>query len=441
MAYRRRYLAGQLAVTVDIAQQAITTDKIGDEAVGGAQLKDDSVSTDKIVDGDVKAVDIGSQAVETSKLKDGAVTTIKIADEAITTEKLSSEVASAVRPLTPGVATVEIADSAVTAAKIGAEAVETAKIKDGAVATAKIAANAVTTDKIAPDSIGSDQIIASAIKTSELDNLSVSEGKIIDGSVAEAKIATAAVTEDKIDSNAVTANKIAPLAVVTAKIDDDAVTEPKLDIAALARRHWNSLTARESLFHEDFGGMLESNRWTSVGAAGGAVGPIGVGGLRIQTGPVLHDLQTFWFGGKKIVIPNTHKPSMVFQLTGMKAPVEAFRCWFGLRGSATEYIAFAILDIGGSPMNWNAQTRDGGADTTTDTGIIAINGVQLFHIDAADPASIKFYINEVLVATHTTNIPATKELEPWFYMDTGEAVLKYVDLKYVNVVAQRPVFI
>lgn len=438
MAYKRRYLSGQLAVTVDIADEAVTTDKIGDGAVGPTQLKDDSISTEKIIDGQVKVDDIGPLAVTTEKIQQGAVTEGKIASGAVTSAKLGTDVQQSVRPFVPGLPTAEIGDGAITAVKIGAEAVETDKLKDGAVDSDKIAFQAVNAGKIAPDSIGSDQIVASAIKTAELDNLSVSEGKIIDGSVSEDKLAANAVTEVKILDDAVTEDKILDDAVTEDKILDDAVTTLKLQAAAIARRHINSLFVRESLFYEDFGGNSLSNRWVSAGDVGGGIIPDGANGIKIQTGPVLHDTQEITFGGNGIVIPNTHKPSIMFMLTGRTDPKNNFRTWMGLRKDISNYITFTINDVGAGATKWQAECKSVGASTIVDTGVLTTDGVELFEIDISDPASIKFYLNSALVATITTNIPAAQLLEPWFYVDTGDAVAKYWILKYVNIMAEKP---
>ena len=57
---------------------------------------------------------------------------------------------------------------------------------------------------------------------------------------------------------------------------------------------------------------------------------------------------------------------------------------------------------------WRTETADGAAATVNATSVaIAINTEYKLMIDAFDPTSIKFYINDLLVATHTTNLPST----------------------------------
>jgi hypothetical protein len=51
-------------------------------------------------------------------------------------------------------------------------------------------------------------------------------------------------------------------------------------------------------------------------------------------------------------------------------------------------------------------TCDGASVTTTDTGVnAAVNSTGFRFIIITSASSIKFYINEVLVATHTTSLP------------------------------------
>ncbi len=57
--------------------------------------------------------------------------------------------------------------------------------------------------------------------------------------------------------------------------------------------------------------------------------------------------------------------------------------------------------------NWIAVTRSGGVETATDTGV-AVSAVnyQTLRIEINDATNVKFLINNTIVATHTTNIPA-----------------------------------
>lgn len=121
-------LSGEIA-TDSIADDAVTTVKIPDDAIVTAKISNDAVTTEKIPD----------NAVTTAKLADDAVTTPKLLDDNVTTAKLADD----------AITTVKIADDAVTTGKIADNAVTTAKLADDSVDTAKIVANAVTLAKLA----------------------------------------------------------------------------------------------------------------------------------------------------------------------------------------------------------------------------------------------------------------------------------------------------
>lgn len=84
---------------------------------------------------------------------------------------------------------------------------------------------------------------------------------------------------------------------------------------------------------------------------------------------------------------------------------------FGTRSaddSANHHAVFRASTAAGD-TNWKAVTNDGaGGGTITDTGIAFDTAMRRFAIDFSNyPTNIKFYIGETLVATHTTNLPAT----------------------------------
>ena len=66
--------------------------------------------------------------------------------------------------------------------------------------------------------------------------------------------------------------------------------------------------------------------------------------------------------------------------------------------------------------NWQAYTYNGSVGTTTDTGVAAsTSGFNTFLVRTNGATSVEFLINNVIVATHTTNIPTTAVC-PYFSM-------------------------
>jgi len=63
---------------------------------------------------------------------------------------------------------------------------------------------------------------------------------------------------------------------------------------------------------------------------------------------------------------------------------------------------------------WRAVTCDGATTTTTvTTSAIAADTRYVFLIDWSNPARIDFWINDICVASHTTNLPAAATLLGW----------------------------
>ena len=88
-------------------------------SIGTTELANDAVTTDKIAAGAVTVTELGASAVETAKIKDLNVTAGKLAADAVETAKIK--------------------DLNVTAGKLAAGAVETAKIKNANVTLEKLA--------------------------------------------------------------------------------------------------------------------------------------------------------------------------------------------------------------------------------------------------------------------------------------------------------------
>ena len=92
----------------------------------------------------------------------------------------------------------------------------------------------------------------------------------------------------------------------------------------------------------------------------------------------------------------------------------------------TKYYGFKVTD-----GTLYAVHEDGGGETTTEITGITLTDVNVYKaVFDNDNSKIYFYINGVLKATHTTDIPTgTDALTMQYYLETGANVVKYLYVK------------
>ena len=156
------------ASTAQIANLAITTGKLADEAGTAAKIATNAITATKISDG----------AVETAKLASNAVTAAKITAGTITASELAANSVTATQISAGAVTAGKIDALAVTAAKINAGAITADKVASNAITAAKIASSAITAGKISAGAIGASAIAANVIT---VDKLASSSGSIATG--------------------------------------------------------------------------------------------------------------------------------------------------------------------------------------------------------------------------------------------------------------------
>ena len=240
---------------VTVANGAITTAKIGADAVDGTKIADDSIDSEHIVDGSVDTAHIADSNVTTAKIADSNVTTSKIADanvttakindSAVTNAKLAGSIADSKLNTISTAGKVDIGALEIDGATdIGADLVDADLliVDDGANGTERkstftrvkkyinsaISGDATVSDSgaltIANDAVEQSMIADDAVGADQLASSSVVTASIVDDNVTTAKIADLNITTGKIANNAVTAGKIANNTITSSQVDSSIVT-------------------------------------------------------------------------------------------------------------------------------------------------------------------------------------------------------------------------
>lgn len=111
-------------------------------AIGVLQLADDAVTKDKLIDGAVTSGKIDVGAVTEEKINPSAVTETKLGSGAVTTNKIGSGAVTEKKIADGAVTGDKIGLGAVTLDKLGMDAVNSSKIADGSITAADVAPNA-----------------------------------------------------------------------------------------------------------------------------------------------------------------------------------------------------------------------------------------------------------------------------------------------------------
>lgn len=447
MAYVRRYLSGQAATTVVIAEGAITTDKIVDKAVTQPKVADDAITSDKIAPGAVETTDIKDGEVKTADLASGAVTTEKIADQAVTVAKLESAIQGISRPLTPGVATAEIADSAVTEGKLADNSVGTAKVKDGNISAVKLAVNsveqakikdgAVSAAKIAGGAVDQTKIAVNAVTGSEIQAGAVSASELAVNAVEETRIKDAAVSTNKIKSRNVTTDRIGFKQVTFEEIADETITPGNVADNVIPLRAWEYIRTHIYEFFDDFLGPFLKSAWREIGDPGGFVSfPASRQGVaRIATGAVTGNKYRIDFEDIQQIEMPTVKPKMVVLKDAFNVN-NYIEVIIGLYRDSDNYVAFRATDIAGATPNWYAVCRSGGVETAVDTTKAISSVTQKLKIDYVSSSLVKFYEGDLLVASIDSNIPVGKA-DPFLSIETKANAERNGTFDYVVLTGNR----
>lgn len=205
-------IADKAVTTEKLENESVTTDKLDAASVTTDKIADANITTSKLADSSVETEKINNKAVTTDKLNDGAVDNSKLSPNAVTSEKIKNESIITEKLNDRAVTTEKVEEKAITNAKLGDQSVDGRVVREGTLEAKHLANESVTTDKVARKSITKDKIAEG----------SVDETLVKDGSIVNSKLSKNAVSTDKIENASVTNDK---LANGTLKIDK---FDPKL---------------------------------------------------------------------------------------------------------------------------------------------------------------------------------------------------------------------
>jgi len=125
-------------------------------------------------------------------------------------------------------------------------------------------------------------------------------------------------------------------------------------------------------------------------------------------------------GSISVNLSSWNRLSLAFRfiLNTLADGTNSYRVFLGFNSSPSANAGVTTRSAGffysNATANWQAYTYNSSSGTTTDTGIAASTAAfNTFLVRANGTNSVEFLINNVLVATHTTNIPAAA-VSPYF---------------------------
>jgi len=439
MVYIRRYLSGQQATTVTIAQGAITSDKIVDGAVTHPKLAPGSVDSERVINESLKSEDIKDGEIKSQDIASGAVTTDKIASQAVTVDKLEASIQGIARPLTPGVDTAEIQDAKVTLAKLAPNSVNADKIVGGSVGPSELAVAACEESRIKDGACTRDKIAVGAIDSTKLGVGSCDGSAILNGSVGSTELATDSVITEKIKNNNVTTEKINPAAVNASRLAPNACTEPKLDGAALGLRHLISFDARVDRHYDQFKGENVSRKWRKRVDAGGSVfysTTSNYAGMGLNTDNT---------NGAKVILDweehGTHPAwgdlSILFKVLPTDRDYQTRELGLAAAFDKANYALFTAEDLAGGIPNWFARCKGLGGETVEDTGVAVSASPQILEIEYEAGGAWKFYIDGFLVNTIATHSPSIYNLDPWMSIIARSNAARGLWIETMSLIQER----
>lgn len=207
--------------TTQIADKAVTTEKLENESVTTDKLDAASVTTDKVADANITTSKLADSSVETEKINNKAVTTDKLNDGAVDNSKLSPNAVTSEKIKNESIITEKLNDRAVTTEKVEEKAITNAKLGDQSVDGRVVCEVSLETKHFANESVTTEKVARKSITKDKLADNAVDASQVVDGSIGNAKLSPDSVTTEKIKDGSVTNEKIADNTLGIGKFDPE----------------------------------------------------------------------------------------------------------------------------------------------------------------------------------------------------------------------------
>lgn len=231
------------------------------------------------------------------------------------------------------------------------------------------------------------------------------------------------------------------------------LTGPVLDAGDAGGRAWfRNLPVQYSPDYygvfDDFGMVAndQTNDWTVVKDSGASVAIQADtrGGKLVMTSAATTNDDGSSIQGNEIFLPAADK-AIWFETKIALSDADDMDMFVGLSQNfasnpeavltASNRIGFQVNDGGASIL---CKTEAGDTETSTDSGIDAVDATEIIlGFVVRGTGKVEFYINRALVATHTTNIPATELAVAAFELSGSNSGTKSMTVDYILCVANR----
>jgi len=255
-------ISGTLGTT-QIADNAVTTDKLNALAVTAAKIAAGTITATQIATntitagliaagtitatqmaaGTITATQIASATITGGLIAAGTITATNIAASTITVGLMAANSIGATQIIAASITAEKIAAATITADLIAASTILGGNIAAGTITGTNIAANTISASNIVANTITAGQIQAAAIGTNQLAAQAVTAGKIAAGTITATQMAAesigtlqllaVSVTAEKIAVGAITADQLAVNSVIAGKIAAGAISTTELAAGAV----------------------------------------------------------------------------------------------------------------------------------------------------------------------------------------------------------------